>query len=248
MTVSDIGSEGDSSVAMSLDVLSKKWDIDPMVRDLHLGNRTDIEDYQIRVNQVTFHIPYIIDASLFLLWDCLWPDCHNCCDRQGRLPLTVDDVAKISKVLGYKNKSNFVANETYVASWDNNSILNSGNSKLISTLTMVNLKRKNDEIEDDNGKPLSCRFLNDHGSCNLHPDKPGVCWLYPFFSWSQYENNRLSVHASFQLTGDCPGFFMSKTIDEKMMSILNDYSKRIYDYTMNVNTTVREGFGRIDLN
>jgi hypothetical protein len=41
---------------------------------------------------------------------------------------------------------------------------------------------------------------------------------------------------------------MIKTIDEKMMNILNEYSKRIYDYTMSVNTTVREGFGRIDLN
>jgi hypothetical protein len=58
----------------------------------------------------------------------------------------------------------------------------------------------------------------------------------------------MSVHASFQLTGDCPGFYMSKNIDDKMMTILNDYSIKIHDYTMNVNTTVREGFGRIDFN
>ena len=81
----------------------------------------------------------------------------------------------------------------------------------------------------------------------FHPDKPGVCWLYPFFSWSQFENSRMVVHASFQLTGDCPGFYLNSVIDEDMMKILNDYSKKIYDYTMNINTTMRTGFGRIDL-
>jgi Fe-S-cluster containining protein len=248
MTNSDTSSNDTSLISLSLDMLSKKWNIDPIVRDLHLGKRTDIQDYQIKVNQVTFHIPYIIDPSLFLLWQCLWPDCHNCCTRQGRLPLTVDDVAKISKSLGYKNRSEFIKEETYVASWDNDSVSNSDNTNLISTLTMINLKRKDDEKETDNGMPLSCRFLNDHGSCTLHPDKPGVCWLYPFFSWSQYDNNQVSVHASFQLTGDCPGFYLAKDIDGEMMAIFNDYSKKIFDYTMNINTTIREGFGRIDLN
>jgi uncharacterized protein len=234
-------------ISLSLDVLSKKWNIDPIIRDLHLGKRTDLQDYQIKVNQVTFHIPYIIGHSLFLLWQCLWPDCSNCCTRQGRLPLTVDDIAKISKNLGYKNRSDFLKKETYIATWDNNSDHNSDNSKLISTLTMINLKRTSDEIEEDNGKPLPCRFLNDHGSCTLHPEKPGVCWLYPFFSWSQFENNRMVVHASFQLTGDCPGFYLSSDIGDDMNKILNEYSKKIYDYTMNINTTMREGFGRIDL-
>ena len=248
MTISNTGSDETGLISLSLDMLSKKWDIDPIVRELHLGKRVDLQDYQIKINQVTFHIPYITDPSLFLLWDCLWPDCHNCCNRQGRLPLTVDDIAKISQGLGYENKSDFITNETYVASWDTNSATNSDNSNLITTLTMINLKRKSDESEVDNGNPLSCRFLDDHGSCDLHPDKPGVCWLYPFFSWSQYENNRMSVHASFQLTGDCPGFYMSKNIDDKMMAILNDYSTKIYDYTMDVNTTIREGFGRIDFN
>jgi hypothetical protein len=32
------------------------------------------------------------------------------------------------------------------------------------------------------------------------------------------------------------------------MKTLNDYSEKIYDYTMNINTTIREGFARIDLN
>ena len=248
MTIPDVAIDEIDLISSSLNMLSEKWNVDPIVRDLHLGKRTDLQDYTIKINQVTFHIPYIIDPSLFLLWKCLWPDCHNCCNRQGRLPLTVDDISKISKNLGFNNRSDFLKKETYVASWENTSVHNPDNSKLISSLTMINLKRKNDENEDDNGKPLSCRFLNDHGSCTLHPDKPGVCWLYPFFSWTQYEHSRISVHASFQLTGDCPGFYICKEIDKDMMRTLNDYSEKIYDYTMNINTTIREGFARIDLN
>lgn len=234
-------------VSLSLDMLSQKWDIDPVIRDLHLGKRNDIQDYAIKINQVIFHIPYITDNSLYLLWRCLWPDCHNCCTKQGRLPLTVDDMTKISKSLGYKNTSDFLKEETYVASWDNVSNNFSDNTEIISTLTMVNLKRKNNENENDNGKPVSCRFLDDKGSCNLHPNKPGVCWLYPFFSWSQAENGKMVIHASFQLTGDCPGYYLCSSIDKNMMDILDDYSKKIYNYTMNINKTMREGFGRIDL-
>lgn len=234
-------------ISSSLDMLSQKWNIDPIIRDLHLGKRTDIQDYIIRMNQVVFHIPYLIDNSLFLLWRCLWPDCNNCCTRQGRLPLTVNDVIKISKSLGYKNQSDFIKKETYVASWNNVSNDSSDNNKIITTLTMINLKRKSNENEIDNGKPVSCRFLNSSGSCTLHPNKPGVCWLYPFFSWSQTENNKMVIHASFQLTGDCPGYYLCSVIDKGMMDIFNDYSKKIYDYTMNINTTMREGFGRIDL-
>lgn len=235
-----------NDVSSALDELSKKWKIDPIIRDVHLGKRPDVQDYTIKINQITYHIPFLSESSLFLLWDCLWPDCHNCCNKQGRLPLTSGDIANISKQLGYDLQSSFIRNETYVATWDNDSTSGS-NSQVITTLTMLNLKRKQSEDETDNGHPITCRFLNECGECQLHPDKPGVCWLYPFFSWSQNEKNLVSVHASFQLTGDCPGFYLSKNLDD-IMPILIKYSGIIYNYTMNVNTTIREGFGKIDVN
>lgn len=235
-----------SDVSSALDDLAIKWNIDPIIRDIHLGKRSDMHDYSIKVNKVTFHIPYLSDLSSFLLWTCLWPECHNCCNKQGRLPLTSDDISKISRHLKYKSRSNFLRDETYVGSWTNDSTTSSNNSQIITTLTMVNLKRKKLENESDNGISLTCRFLDESGSCTLHPDKPGVCWIYPFFSWSQNENNRVSVHASFQLTGDCPGFFLSNNIQDIMPDLIK-YSEIIYNYTMNVNTTIREGFGRIDV-
>jgi len=245
MTFSHGEDEKVDDVSSALDDLSKKWKIDPIVRDVHLGKRTDIQDYTIRINKVTYHIPFLSKSSLFLLWDCLWPDCHNCCDKQGRLPLTSRDIATISKHLGYDSQPSFLRNETYVATWDNESASDS-NSHVITTLTMLNLKRRQSENEADNGHPISCRFLNECGACQLHPNKPGVCWLYPFFSWSQNEKNLVSVHTSFQLTGDCPGFYLSKNLDD-IMPILVKYSEIIYNYTMNVNTTIREGFGKIDV-
>jgi len=232
-------------VSSALDELSKKWTIDPIVKDIHLGKRMDIQDYTIRINKITYHIPFLSESSLFLLWDCLWPDCHNCCDKQGRLPLTSRDITSISKHLGYDSQPSFLRNETYVATWDNKSTSDS-NSQIITTLTMLNLKRKQSESEAENGHPISCRFLNEGGACQLHPNRPGVCWLYPFFSWSQNEKNRVSVHASFQLTGDCPGFYLSANLDDIMPTLIK-YSEIIYNYTMNVNTTIREGLGKIDM-
>ena len=90
-----------NDVSSALDDLSKKWTIDPVVRDVHLGKRKDVHDYTIKINKVTYHIPFLSESSLFLLWDCLWPVCHNCCDKHGRLHLTSRDLSNISKHLVY---------------------------------------------------------------------------------------------------------------------------------------------------
>ena len=74
------------SVKNSLDLISKKWNIDSEVYDLHIGRRDDVADTIVNVNGVLFHIPTLTKNNLYVLWKCLWPDCHNCCERQGRLP------------------------------------------------------------------------------------------------------------------------------------------------------------------
>jgi Fe-S-cluster containining protein len=176
------------------------------------------------------------------LWRCLWPDCHNCCERQGRLPLTKDDVKSIAKRIGYDSEAEFIKNETKISSWQEQESF--GN--IITTLTMLSLKRKADEREEQDGTPLSCRFLNENGYCKIHPEKPGVCWLYPFASWLESDKGRSVVHATFQLTGDCPGFYTSKSLNE-MRPVLEEYSKKIYEYNMAVSRTIRENYGSISL-
>jgi len=158
------------------------------------------------------------------------------------LPLTKDDISSISKKMGYDSKSEFIEKETKVSSWNETSTMNN----VITTISMISLKRKINESEDQDGKPLPCRFLDDCGSCQIHPDKPGVCWLYPFSSWMESSNGKPVVHASFQLTGDCPGFYTDKT-SEPMMEILEEYSKRIFSYNMSIQGTIREKYGFMNI-
>jgi uncharacterized protein len=232
-----------SSVKDSLDRISKRWTIEQQVYDLHLGKRDDVTDFTLNIDGVIFHIPTLSRDNLYVLWKCLWPDCHNCCDRQGRLPLTVDDIHTIAKKMGYESKSKFIRNETVVSSWQEHEAF--GN--IITTLSMLSLKRKEDEKEDDDGTPISCRFLDEKGYCGIHPDKPGVCWLYPFASWLEADSRgRAVVHATFQLTGDCPGFYVSPSVED-MMPILKEYSKKIYDYNMATSRTTRENYGSINM-
>jgi hypothetical protein len=65
---------------------------------------------------------------------------------------------------------------------------------------------------------------------------------YPFSSWIQIHNGRPQVHASFQLTGDCPGFYTAENL-ESVKGVLEDYSKTIYDYNMSMIRTTRESLG-----
>ena len=96
----------------SLDLLEKDWDVDPILHDFVLGKYTDVTDFSLTVKDVVFHIPYLPKEKKYILWKCYWPDCHNCCDRQGRLPLTSDDLIQIGQGLKYQKTSEFVKNET----------------------------------------------------------------------------------------------------------------------------------------
>ncbi len=230
-----------SKLEEALDLLNKDWKIDPIIRDFILGKRQDVSDFQVKVNDVIFHIPYLKNDDGYVLWKCYWPDCHNCCNRQGRLPLTSNDLIKISKNLKYDKISDFVKKETNIATWQEGGP--GGNS---ITMTMINLKRKPDETQAEDGTHIRCRFLDEKGYCGLHPTRPGVCYLYPFSSWLENEKGKARVHSTFQFTGDCPGFYFAKSIDE-MKQVLQDYSKTIYDYTMESNRTTRENFGSVSM-
>lgn len=228
------------SVKDSLDELAKKWPIDEKLYDLQVAKRSDVVDTQVKVGGVVFHVPALENDGLYVLWKCLWPDCHNCCERQGRLPLTKDDIALLTKKLGYESKAEFVRNETGISSWQEQGVGN-----LVTTLSMLSLKRKKDEREEEDGTPLRCRFLDDGGSCTIHPDKPGVCWLYPFASWLESDrHSKPVVHATFQFTGDCPGFYLDKSLDS-IMPVLQEYAPKIYGYNMAVQRTTRENYGFI---
>lgn len=229
-----------SEIQESLDLLEKDWDIEPVLRDFMLGKIRDVSDYTTKVKDVVFHIPYLNSQKKYILWKCYWPDCHNCCDRQGRLPLTSDDLITIGKGLKYQKTSDFIKNETVIATWQEPSP--DGNS---TTMTSINLKRKKDETEADDGTHISCRFLDNEGACSMHPDRPGVCYLYPFSTWLENEKGKARVHATYQFTGDCPGFYLADDL-EPMKKELDEYSKIVYDYNMESSRTNRENLGIVN--
>ena len=141
----------------------------------------------------------------------------------------------------YQKTSDFVKEETLVATHDEPTP-----SGGLSVMTNVSLKRKIDETEDDDGTHISCRFLDGEGGCGIHPTRPGVCYMYPFSTWAQNEIGRARVHATFQFTGDCPGFYLSESLDS-MKDVLDDYSTTIYDYNMKSSRTLKDGFGSLSM-
>ena len=224
-------------IEKSLNFLEKDWDIDPVLRDFMLGKIQEVVDYPVKVKDVIFHIPFLTKEKKYILWKCYWPDCHNCCNRQGRLPLTSEDLITIGKGMKYQKTSDFLKNETITTTWEE-----SGPSGQTTTMTTINLKRKTDETAADDGTHVSCRFLDGEGACSIHPTRPGVCYLYPFSTWLENEKGKARVHTTFQFTGDCPGFYLADTIDQ-MKQVLKEYSPVIYDYNMKSNRTTRENFG-----
>ena len=110
------------------------------------------------------------------MWKCFWPDCHNCCDRQGRLPLTSDDLITIGKGLKYQKPSDFVKNETLTVTYQE-----PGPSGQMTTMTTINLKRKKMKLNLMMELISHVDFLDEKGGCSMHPDRPGVCYLVSIF-------------------------------------------------------------------
>ncbi|MDQ4066549.1 MAG: hypothetical protein M3114_03060, partial [Thermoproteota archaeon] len=68
----------------ALDLLARKWKIDRRLYDFQTGKYKEaVSDTSVNVGGITFHIPTLSKDGLYILWKCLWPDCHNCCERQG---------------------------------------------------------------------------------------------------------------------------------------------------------------------
>lgn len=226
-----------TEIEESLTLLEKDWDVEPLLKDFVLGRVHDVSERVVTRGDVTFHIPYLNQAARYILWKCFWPDCHNCCERQGRLPLTSDDLVTIGEGLKYSRTSDFIRKETITATYEAGG--STSDSQNMITMTTINLKRAEGETEADDGTRIPCRFLDDKGGCSMHPARPGVCYIYPFTTWTQNENGRARIHATYQFTGDCPGFYLADSTD-RMDAELDEYAGIIRDYNLASARTARE--------
>lgn len=223
----------------SLDLLERDWEVDPRLREFLLGGGAGASDEQVAVGPTTFHIPRLSDSGMYVLWKCYWPDCHNCCERQGRLPLTSGDLVTIGGATGYRRASDFVREQTHVVSHSEPSPAGGA-----TVMTTVNLKRSEAETEAEDGTRIPCRFLDGCGSCTLHPARPGPCTAYPFSPWLALEGGRARAHAAYQFTGDCPGFYLSESLDP-MRGVLDEYSTILHRYALESARTERESLSCI---
>src|SRR5438445_535070 len=99
-----------SPMQEALDELSQKWDIPTEISEIHFGKRDDLTEKIVKVGEVFFHMPFLAGPQLYVLWKCLWPDCHNCCEQPIRLPMTENDIELMRNKIGYKTKSDFIKN------------------------------------------------------------------------------------------------------------------------------------------
>ena len=62
------------------------------------------------------------------------------------------------------------------------------------------------------------------------------------------KSGNAKVHAAYQITGDCPGFYLADKPEQMHdEGVFDDYAKIIYNYNMSSNRTMREGFGSADM-
>ena len=65
------------------------------------------------------------------------------------------------------------------------------------------------------------------------------CYIYPFTTWTQNDGGTAQIHATYQFTGDCPGFYLADGTDG-MYAELENYSSIIRDYNLASARTGRE--------
>src|SRR5688500_17757950 len=111
----DQSQDSTTTIKSSIDELSKKWNIEKPINDIHPCRSSDVVDTTVKVNQVIFHIPKLTNDDLFVLWSFLWPDCHYGCEKQGRLPLTKDHHYSLKSKLNSRSVNEFLAKETKIS-------------------------------------------------------------------------------------------------------------------------------------
>ena len=47
-----------NEIAKSLELLEKDWDIEPIIKDFHLGRRDDVSENSMKIGDVVFPVSY----------------------------------------------------------------------------------------------------------------------------------------------------------------------------------------------
>ena len=167
--------------------------------------KQEVKEIEVIVNNVVFHIPY--NGEKYLLFECV--KCGSCCKGLLKpLMLTLRDMERISKTLGYDDVGDFLKNECL-------------RLKVEGLGFRWFLKRQSWETVNEVEKQIPCRFLSHDGLCIIYSTRPMVCREFPFKTFF----DGMHLHAKFmeaERTIMCMGFRESQTLNVK---VLEDWAK-----------------------
>jgi len=142
-----------------------------------MGKRS-LRDVLVRIGAVVFHIPH--DGRSYLMFRCR--KCGWCCKnmRWGSLLLTVGDIRRLRKALGYGSVSEFLDREciySEICEREVYPLFYPGSMK--ATYRGWFLKRWSGETSETVVEQHPCRFQ--HGRlCSIYESRPIVCRKYPY--------------------------------------------------------------------
>jgi len=139
--------------------------------------RGKLRDVQVKVDNMVFHLPF--DGKKYLMFKCV--KCGYCCRHLLNLPLTFQDISRLSKGLNYPDTSTLLDKECVYGEIKSDRVypLIQFPPFAVRGMTWF-LKRFEGENEETLNKPAGCRFLTEDNLCSIYPCRPSVCRKSPY--------------------------------------------------------------------
>jgi len=175
-----------------------------------------IRDVPVRIDKVVFHIPF--NGTNYLMFKCR--RCGSCCrgQRWEALLLTMGDVKRLSKALGYSSMSEFLDRECV--------FMEVSEPKEVYPLIEgppvkaryagFYLKRFDGEDEETALKPHACRFVTEDNLCSIYEARPVVCRKFPYTTYREEGlTHAYYVNVPFS---NCPGYREKRHLKRKWLT------------------------------
>jgi Fe-S-cluster containining protein len=159
---------------------------------------------------MVFHIPF--NGREYLMFKCR--RCGWCCDnqKQGALLLTLADIKRLTKHMGYSGMTSFLNAECVWAETKEPKevFLITGQAFNVKYAGYY-LKRFAVEDEITIQQPRRCRFLTDKRLCQIQEAKPTVCTKFPYIIAKDAANTYHAYYANVHWS-DCQGYRAKKKV------------------------------------
>jgi len=179
-----------------------------LTRWLKTLDRTRIRDVPVRIGEVVFHIPF--NGTNYLMFKCR--RCGSCCrgQRLEALLLTMGDVKRLSKALGYSSMSEFLDRECVFTEV--------GEPKEVYPLIggPPVKARYAGFCEETVLKPHACRFVTEDNLCSIYEARPVVCRKFPYTTY-RVEGLTHAYYVDVPFS-NCPGYREKRHLKRKWLA------------------------------